>query len=471
MAIQFFNTLSGRKETFKPIKPGKVSFYSCGPTVYDYSHIGNFRAFLTYDLVRRHLEYRGYEVRHVMNITDVDDKTIRNARSERISLTSLTTRYTDAFFEDLGRLNILPADRYPRATEHIEDMVEMVARLIEDGYAYRRDGSIYFSIRKFQTYGALANLDAKHLKLGASGVDADEYDKKDVRDFVVWKAWREEDGDVYWTTDLGKGRPGWHLECSCMSMKYLGETIDIHAGGEDLVFPHHQNEIAQSEAATGKRFANTWLHNAHMKIDEQKMSKSKGNFFTLQDVAKSPDDARALRYLVVASHYRMPLNFTMEALRGARGTLRRLNNFRSRLKAVERQTGGADVSPLVEAARGEFVRHMDDDLNSPRAVASLFDLVNEVERLLSDGRLDRSGGSRVDAYIGEVDRVLGVSYTLPEDRTEEALPEEVERLSAEREAARAQKDWATADAIRNRIAEMGYALEDTGDGTVARKAT
>ncbi len=465
MAIQFYNTLTRTKETLKPIRPEVVTFYSCGPTVYDYSHIGNFRAFLTADLVKRYLKYRGFQVKHVMNITDVDDKTIRNSRAEGVTLEALTGRYTDAFFEDLKRLNIQPADEYPRATEHIQEMVEMVTGLIEDGYAYRRDGSVYFSIQKFQTYGELANLDVKNLKMGASGVDADEYDKENARDFVVWKGWQEEDGEVFWDTDLGKGRPGWHLECSCMSMKYLGETIDIHAGGEDLVFPHHQNEIAQSEAATGNKFANTWLHNAYMKIDEQKMSKSTGNFLRLQDVASSPDDVRALRYLVVASHYRMPLNFTMEVLQGAKGALRRLNNFRTRLKEVELKAGGTDPSELVETAKTEFVRHMDDDLNSPRAVAALFDLVNELEPLLNEGKLDRSVAGQVDALIEEVDQVLGVFYALPEEGEEEALPEEVKTLISEREAARVARDWAKADEIRDQVLELGYVLEDTPEGT------
>ena len=469
MAIQFYNTLTRTKETFKPIRPGEVTFYSCGPTVYDYSHIGNFRAFLTADLVKRYLKYRGFQVKHVMNITDVDDKTIRNSRSEGVSLEELTRRYTDAFFKDLKRLNIQPADEYPKATEHIQEMVEMVTGLIEDGYAYRRDGSVYFSIQKFQTYGELANLDVKNLKMGASGVDADEYDKEDARDFVVWKGWWEEDGEVFWETDLGKGRPGWHLECSCMSMKYLGETIDIHAGGEDLVFPHHQNEIAQSEAATGNKFANTWLHNAYMKIEEQKMSKSRGNFLRLQDVAKAPDDVRALRYLIVASHYRMPLNFTMETLQSAKGALRRLSNFRSRLAEIELEEGGTDPSAFVETAKTEFVRHMDDDLNSPRAVAALFDLVNEVEPLLNEGKLDRSVACQVDALIEEVDQVLGVFYRLPEDEEEVEIPPELQVLAEERDEARKTKDWAKADEIRDQIEEMGYALADSAEGTVIRK--
>ena len=469
MALHFFNTLTRRKEAFKEIEPGKVRFYSCGPTVYNYAHIGNFRAFLTYDLLKRYLLYRGYRVKHVMNLTDVGDKTIRDSRAEGVPLEAFTERYTQAFFEDMETLNILPADLYPRATGHIPEMVEMTRKLIDDGFAYVKDGSVYFAIGRFSSYGALAHLDFEGMQTGASGVDSDEYEKENARDFALWKAWQEEDGEVSWETELGRGRPGWHLECSCMSMKYLGETVDIHAGGVDLVFPHHQNEIAQSEAATGKRFVNYWLHNEFVNINNEKMSKSLGNFFTLRDIVKSPDDARGFRYLMVASHYRMPLNFTMEALDGAKNALRHLTNFRSRLAEVENQEGGEDPAPLVEEARAEFIRHMDDDLNSPRAVAALFGLVSDVEGLLSEGRMDRKGADLVDAFVEEIDRVLGVFYRLPEDDEEETLPEELQALIAERETARKERNWARSDEIRDQFAELGYVLEDTAEGTVWKR--
>ena len=470
MALQFYNTLTRRKEAFREIEPGKVRLYTCGPTVYDFAHIGNFRAFLTYDLIKRYLNYRGYEVRHVMNVTDVDDKTIRGAREEGVPLAEFTSPYLRAFVEDMERLNILPADLYPRATEHIPDMVEIVHRLIEDGYAYRRDGSVYFSIKSFPAYGELAHLDVDGMQTGASGVDADEYEKDDVRDFAVWKAWQEEDGEVFWETNLGKGRPGWHLECSCLAMKYLGETVDIHAGGVDLVFPHHQNEVAQSEAVSGKRFANYWMHNAFVNIDNKKMSKSLGNFLTLRDIVNVPDDGRAFRYLMVSSHYRTPLSFTPEVLDGAKNTLRRLTNFRTRMKDAPAQAGGADVAPLIREARDGFIRHMDDDLNSPRAAAAVFGLVNQVEDLLGEGRLDRSGAKDVDAFLVEIDQVLGVFYRLPEDdEAEEALPKELEALIGEREAARKARNWARADEIRDELAEQGYTLEDTAEGTIWRR--
>ena len=471
MALHFYNTLTRTREAFKEIEPGAVRFYSCGPTVYDFAHIGNFRAFLTYDLIKRYLRYRGYQVKHVMNITDVDDKTIRGAQAEGIPLHAFTARYAQTFQEDMETLNILPADLYPRATEHIPDMVELVHRLIEDGYAYRRDGSVYFSIRSFPAYGDLAHLDVGGMQVGASGVDTDEYGKEDMRDFAVWKAWQEEDGDVFWETDLGKGRPGWHLECSCMSMKYLGETVDIHAGGVDLVFPHHQNEVAQSEAATGKRFANYWLHNAFVNINDEKMSKSLGNFLTLRDIVKSPDDARGFRYFAISSHYRTPLNFTMEVLEGAKNTLRRLNHFRDRLKEVADAEGGEDVALLISEARDRFVQHMDDDLNSPRAVASVFGLVNQVEDLLSRGRVDRQGAEQVYAFLEEIDQVLGMFYRLPDDDAAEAdLPEELKALIVEREAARKARDWARADEIRDSFLDLGYTLEDTPDGTLWKRA-
>ena len=469
MAVRFYNTLTRRKEEFKEIEPGKVRFYSCGPTVHDVAHIGNFKTFIVFDLIKRYLTYRGYQVHHVMNITDVEDNIIRKVRDEGTALETLTEKYTEVFFEDMATLNILPADAYPKATEHITDIVEMIHRMIEDGHAYVREGSVYFSIRSFPTYGELAQLDVEGMQVGASGVDADDYDKEHVRDFAVWKAWKEEDGDVFWKTDLGRGRPGWHMECSCMSIKYLGETIDIHAGAVDLIFPHHQNEIAQSEAVTGKRFVNYWLHGAHINVDDAKMSKSVGNFLTVQDIAQTPDDARAFRYLVVSSHYRTAFNFTKEVLDAAKRTMRRLSNFRRRLEEVEAPKGGEDPAPLVDKAREGFIEYMDDDLNSPRVMAAVFDMVNAVEGLLGEEKVDRRGADLVDGFMEEIDRVLGIFFTLPEEEKEEALPEELQALVAEREAARKEKDWARADEIRDHFLKLGYALEDTPEGTVWKR--
>jgi cysteinyl-tRNA synthetase len=467
MPLVFYNTLSRSKEEFKPIREGEVSFYSCGPTVHDYAHIGNFRAALTFDLIKRYLKYRGYAVRHVMNITDVEDKIITKVKDQGLSLSELTTRYAEIFLDQQRLLNIEPADEYPKATDHIPEMVELIQGLVEDGYAYKRDDSVYFSIDRFPDYGKLANLDVEGMQSGASGVDTDEYYKDNVRDFALWKGWKEEDGEVFWNTDLGKGRPGWHLECSCLSMKYLGETIDIHAGGIDLIFPHHQNEIAQSEAATGKRFVNYWLHNAFLNINDEKMSKSLNNFYTLSDIVQQPDDARAFRWLIVSSHYRTTLNFSEEVLTGAKSTMRRLNNFRARLVDISIESGGEDVAPLVEQAHNAFVEHMDDDLNSPRAVAALFDFVNAVEVLVGDDRLDTTGAAAVLALLDDVDRVLGVFYTLPEDETpEESLSDDLLSLIQEREQARKDRNFARSDEIRDQLLAHGITLEDTPDGTL-----
>ena len=470
MAIRLFNSLTREKEEFREIRPGRVTFYSCGPTVHDYSHIGNLKTFIVFDLIKRYLTYRGYRVCHVMNITDVDDNIIGKVRDENTTLEELTNRYAAAFFEDMETLNILPADHYPRATDHISEMVGMISRMIEDGYAYVHNGSVYFSIRSFPSYGELAQLDVSGLQTGASGVDTDKYDKEDARDFVLWKAWKSEDGDVFWKTDLGKGRPGWHLECSCMSIKYLGETIDIHAGAVDLIFPHHQNEIAQSEAFTGKRFVNYWMHGAHINVDDEKMSKSLGNFLTVRDIVNTPDDARAFRYLVVSNHYRTAFNFSAEVLDAARRTLRRLDNFRRRLSEVTRTGGGDDVTSQVDAAREGFVAYMDDDLNTPRAMSAVFEMVNGVEDLLRAGRMDRDGAGLVDGFLDEIDQVLGVFDGAADDVREEELPEDLAVLIAERDQARKERNWARADEIRDRFTEMGYTLEDTPEGTVWKRS-
>jgi cysteinyl-tRNA synthetase len=469
MALQLYDTLTRTKAEFQPIEPGKVTFYSCGPTVHDYAHIGNFKTFVVYDLVKRYLAHKGYEVTHYTNITDVDDKTIRKAQAEGVSLDELADRYATIFFEDMGRLNMLPTDGFPKATDHIAEMVDMIGRMIEDGHAYKRDGSVYYSIRSFPEYGKLAHLDVEGMQSGASGVDADEYEKEDVRDFVLWKGWKPEDGEVYWETDLGKGRPGWHMECSCMAIKYLGETIDIHAGGIDLVFPHHQNEIAQSEAVTGKRFVNTWIHSAHINIDDEKMSKSLGNFLTLRDIVQTPDDARAFRYLVVSNHYRTAFNFSADVLEGAKSTMRRLNNFRSRLAGIDRDEGGQDIEPIVTRARDAFTGFMDDDLNTPRAVAAMFDMIGEVDNLIGQGRMDRKGAGLVEAFLDEINQVLGIFYTLPEDEVEDALTDDLQAMIAEREQARKDKNWARSDEIRDHFKSLGYSLEDAADGTVWKK--
>ncbi len=459
--FKLYNTLTRRKERFVPLREGEVRMYTCGPTVYDYAHIGNFRAYVFADLLRRFLKYLGYRVVQVMNITDVDDKTIRRSRELGISLREYTRRYERAFFEDIERLNIERAEHYPRATEHIPEMVALIQRLLQKGYAYRgEDGSIYFDISKFKDYGKLSRLKIKELKPGAR-VRQDEYAKEEARDFALWKAWSEEDGEVYWDTPLGKGRPGWHIECSAMSMRYLGETLDIHAGGVDLIFPHHENEIAQSEAATGKTFVRYWVHNEHLLVEGRKMSKRYGNFYTLRDLLAKGHDALAIRYLLLATHYRRKLNFTFKALEDATRAVERLSDFAARLESY---SAGAQkptkLSRHVEHARREFESALCDDLDAPRALAAVFRLVREANRAMGRGEASMEDVKAVKRFFADFNRIFAV---VRERRGE--LPPELMKLIREREEARKRRDFATADALREELLRHGIAVEDTPRGT------
>ena len=463
--LRFFNTLTREKEEFKPLKPGEVRLYTCGPTVYDYAHIGNFRAYVFQDLLRRWLEYRGYKIRQVMNLTDVDDKTIRNSRAEGLPLNQFTQRYIRAFFEDLDRLDIERAEFYPRATEHIDEMVNLVKRLLLAGYAYKgEDGSIYFDISKFIDYGKLAKLKVEGLKAGAR-VKSDLYGKEEPRDFALWKAWSKEDGDVYWETELGKGRPGWHIECSAMSMKYLGETFDIHSGGVDLIFPHHENEIAQSMAATGKPLANYWLHCDHLMVEGRKMSKSLGNFYTLRALIEKGYSPVAIRYILISTHYRQPLNFTLPSLEAAANTLERIRDFLTRLSEVKGGESSGEVNRLVEVAKAGFEEAMDDDLNINDALTEFFKFMREANELLAEGKLGEEDVRKIYNLIVSLNRVLGIV----EERSEERLPEEAEELIRRREEARRRRDWNTADQLRAQLEGMGVILEDTPQGVRWRK--
>ena len=460
-SICFFNTLTRRKEKFVPIESGKVRMYTCGPTVYDYAHIGNFRAFVFEDLLKRWLEYRGYKVTHVMNLTDVDDKTIRGSQKQKVPLAKYTEHYAKAFFEDINALNIEPADYYPKATSHIPEMVALVKRLMQNGYGYRgQDGSIYYAISKFKNYGKLSHIKVAELKAGAR-VKTDEYTKEEAQDFALWKAWTPEDGDVFWETELGKGRPGWHIECSAMSMKYLGETFDIHCGGIDNMFPHHENEIAQSEAATGKKFVNYWLHNEHLLVEGRKMAKKFGNFYTLRDLLANGYDPIAIRYLLLSAHYRAQFNFTFEALDAAGVAVERLRNFVRRLQDAQGEGSSGKVAELLRGVQQGFGEAMDDDLNVSVALAVLFDFVREMNVLLDDDVVSKNEADEVVAVLKRFDGVLGV---VGEVEAEEALPKEAEVLIAKREAARKAKDWATADALRVRLSELGVVVEDTAQG-------
>ena len=456
--LRLYNTLTRSKEDFEPVHPGEVRMYTCGPTVYNYAHIGNFRAFMFEDILRRYLIYQGYRVVQVMNLTDVDDRTIRGARQANVSLHEHVEFYTEAFFEDLDTLNIQRAEYYPAATDHIPDMVALIKRLLDRGFAYRAGDSIYFKVEAFPEYGKLAHLEERQLQAGASGrVDADDYEKEDVRDFALWKGWTEADGDVYWETELGKGRPGWHIECSAMAMKYLGTPLDIHAGAVDLIFPHHENEIAQSEGATGQPFVRRWLHCQHLLVDNQKMSKSLGNFYTLRDLLKRGHKAKALRYSLLSTHYRQAQNFTLEGLTAADAAVQRLQDFLANLQMAD----GTDtpVEGLIAEARQRFEAGMDDDLNVSLGLAAIFDFVREVNRLLADGKLSRANAQAVMTAMWEFDRVLGL---LKEE--EAGLDAEVEHLLQERERARKRRDFATADQLRAQITALGYTVEDTPRG-------
>lgn len=459
--IQFFNSLTREKEKFVPMENGKVKMYTCGLTVYDYGHIGNYRAFIFEDLLRRWLEYRGFKVTQVMNVTDVDDRSIKAARKSGVPLREYTERYTKAFFEDVETLKIEKAEFYPKATENVPEMVALITKLMEKGYAYKgEDGSIYYEISKFKDYGKLANIKVENLKLGAR-VKVDEYAKEQAQDFALWKAWTEEDGDVFWDTPFGKGRPGWHIECSAMAMKYLGETLDIHCGGVDNLFPHHENEIAQSEAATGKKFVNYWLHNEHLLIEGKKMAKSLGNFYTVRDLTAKGYDPMAIRYLLLATHYRQQLNFTFEGLEGAKKTLDRLTNFGHRLLEADGKSNGNQIGQLMSRVKVGFEAAMDDDLSISEALASLFDFVRDVNILLDENSLSKDEAQEVYHLMVKFDKVLGV---VGEIKSEQELPKDAEELILKREEARKAKDWKTADAIRQQLKDMGILVEDTPQG-------
>jgi cysteinyl-tRNA synthetase len=459
--VCFFNTLTRKKEVFKSLEAGKVKMYTCGPTVYDFAHIGNFRAFLFEDLLKRWLVQRGFKVTHVMNLTDIDDKTIKGSQKQGLPLQQFTDFYVKAFFEDIKALNIEPADIYPKATEYIPEMVNLIKILMTKGFAYKgEDGSIYFSVCKFKDYGKMSKIKVGELKTGAR-VSQDEYAKEEAQDFALWKAWTFEDGDVFWETELGKGRPGWHIECSAMSMKYLGETFDIHCGGVDNMFPHHENETAQSEAATGKKFVNYWMHNEHLQVEGKKMSKSLGNFYTLRDLLAKGYDPIAIRYLLMSSHYRQQFNFTFEGLEAAKGAVDRLRNFVRRLHDVDGKESGGKVATFSSMAEACFGGSMDDDLNIGIALASLFDFVREINNLLDSNMVSKGEAADVGGLILKFDAVLGVIGIV---EVEEALSDDVDALVVKREEARKAKNWKEADAIRAQLKALGIVLEDTAQG-------
>jgi cysteinyl-tRNA synthetase len=447
MPLKFYNTLTRSKDEFVPLRKGEVRMYSCGPTVYDHPHIGNLRAFVFVDLLRRYLKYRGFAVKHVMNLTDVDDKTIRNSRKEGMSLRDFTEKYARVFFDSMEKMNVEKAEFYPRATENIKEMVALVKALLDRGVAYRgEDGSVYFNIRKFHDYGKLSKLSLSDLKSGAR-VSQDEYAKEEAKDFALWKAWSPDDGDVYWETEIGKGRPGWHIECSVMSAKYLGKTFDIHTGGVDLVFPHHENEIAQSEAAYDQQFVRYWMHNEHVMVEGQKMSKSLGNFLTLKDLIARGHEPRAIRYALLSTHYRSKLNITDESLWAAKQAVERMDNFMDLLRdANGKPNPGSDK--LAKNAEDAFAEAMDDDLDIGAALVAIFDFMKAANKLLDAGKISKDDAEKCTHAMERFDKVLGVlkkGKGVSKERLEKALDILVEthELLKERDAemaARMEKD-------------------------------
>ncbi|MFL5724856.1 MAG: cysteine--tRNA ligase [Chloroflexota bacterium] len=458
MTLRLQDTLTGETRPLEPLEAGHVGIYTCGPTVYGPVHIGNFRSFLYADVLVRYLRYRGLNVTWVMNVTDIDDKIIRGAAAAGVGIEELTGRWLEHFLADAAALRMTRPDVLPRATDHVDDMVRLIEALLEGGYAYRTDdGSYFFRISSWPAYGKLARLDPEQMRVGER-VEADEYAKDDVRDFALWKGPKA--GEPSWDTRIGPGRPGWHIECSAMSMRHLGETFDIHTGGVDLVFPHHEDEIAQSEAATGKLFVRTWLHCAHLQMSGAKMAKSTGNIARVSEVLETGVDPRALRYALIAVHYRAPLNYSLDSLGAAAAAVDRLDALLAALGAYhEDRPDDPDLPGVMSAARSAFDEAMDDDLNVSAALAAVFDLVRDLNRRVDARTLSTRDAASAIEWLRETDTVLGV---LPDAADE--LPAELRALLDDRLAARVARDWAASDRLRDELMARGIAVEDTRDG-------
>ena len=466
--MQIYNSMTRKKETFKPIHEGKVGIYACGPTVYNYFHIGNARPFITFDVLRRQLEREGYQVTFVQNFTDIDDKMIRKANEEGITVKELADRFIAEYYKDAGALGIRPATVHPKATDHIPEIISLITRLIENGRAYATpSGDVYYRVSAFPGYGKLSGQRTEDREMGASERLDVETDKESPEDFALWKA--KKPGEPFWDSPWGEGRPGWHIECSAMSMKYLGETFDIHCGGKDLLFPHHENEIAQSEGATGKKYVNYWMHNGFINVDNQKMSKSLNNFFTVRDIAKEYD-LEAVRLFMLSAHYRSPINFSRDQIEAANASLNRLYTARNSLKF---QVENGEDRPLndeekafTERLKGyekRFDDAMDDDMNTADALGAIFELVRDANVTLAQGASRMAAKSAMDSLESICD-VLGIL-----SKKEEELPEEIALLVRERAEARKNRDWAKSDELRDRIIKAGYILEDTKQGQKVRK--
>ncbi len=485
MALRLFNTLSAKVEEFQPQQDHLVRMYSCGPTVYDYGHVGNFRTFVFVDILRRFLKQIGYRLDHVMNITDVDDKIIRNAAKQGVTVGQYTQKYEQAFLEDMKTLNLERPEMVVRATENISDMAKFIAELVTKGYAYRADdGSYYFRISKFPAYGKLSKKDFAGMEAGAR-VDVDEYDKDNARDFALWKA--PKPGEASWETPIGPGRPGWHIECSVMALKFLGDTLDMHLGGEDLIFPHHENEIAQSEALTGKPFARFWVHARFLLVEGEKMSKSLGNFYTLRDLVLKGYKPSSIRYLLTSVPYRKQLNFTFDGLQQATTSVERLRNFKLRLETAHFEPGSnPKIAALAQATRDRFTAALSDDLNTAAALGAIFDMVREVNAAADAGEVRKDEIPALLAVMQQFDEIFDVLRDTDAPKVERILQwakhegktaqpaaaaavaklgdQEVEELIAKREAARRARDFKTSDAIRTQLSDGGVIVEDTKDG-------
>ena len=474
--IKFHNTLTDRTEPFVPLVKGEVRAYTCGPTVYDFAHIGNFRTFVFQDVLRRYLKSRGYRVIQVMNLTDVDDRIIQKSAAAGVSIRDYTDKYIQAYLDDRRALNLEFPEYIARATEHIDDMVELIQRLTANGFTYTSEGSTYFRISKFPGYGKLSKIDVAGMQTGAR-VDMDRYDKDNVRDFALWKA--PKPGEHFWETPIGPGRPGWHIECSAMAMKYLGETMDIHSGGVDLTFPHHENEIAESEAATGKPFARYWLHAEHLLVDQEKMSKSMGNFATLRELFAHGHKPSSVRFLLASVPYRRQLNFTPESLQGAASSVERLRTFAARIRSGKFPEGTSpEMASRAAKAQEDFDRGLADDLNTAQALAAIFDLVRDVNTAMDRGEFRQGDAAPVLAALESFDAIFAVLHDDDGEKLRALglAPDspplsdaEIEALVAERQAARKRRDFAASDRIRDQLAERGVILEDSRDGGVRWK--
>jgi cysteinyl-tRNA synthetase len=466
MSLRLYNTMTARVEPFAPLDGRRVRMYVCGLTVYSRGHVGNYRTFVAVDVLRRALRYQGHALDHVMNITDVDDRIIKLAAEAGTDLSAFTAPHIASFREDMATLRIETPERVPRATEHIPEMVSLIERLIARGHTYEAEGSVYFRISTFPEYGRLARLDVAGIKPGAR-VDTDKYDKENARDFALWKAKEDEPEWAQWEAPFGRGRPGWHIECSAMSMKYLGETFDLHAGGVDLIFPHHENEIAQSACGTGQPFVRHWFHVDHLLIENETMSKSKGNVFTLPELVGKGHRPEAIRYLLLSAHYRSQLNFTWEGLGQAAAALQRVQGLLQRLGEVDKEGPVApQIAAAVQRARQTFDEALDDDLNTPEALAALHVLVGEANAALAAGALTRAGADAVRAQVGAMDAVFGVLMPAGGD---DRLSNEEQALFDERQEARRKREFQRADEARRRLEAMGIVLEDTPKGTRWRR--